>query len=80
MSVKRFLIFVAWEHVLIMMMECTMSVNVKMELPLLDLVEISHVLVRSSGNIICRVKQRILTGAAAFSSKCSPNSQTTVVL
>ena len=31
MSVKRILIFVAWEHVVIMKMECTMSVNVKME-------------------------------------------------
>ena len=32
MSVKRILISVDWEHVVIMMMEHSMSVNVKMEL------------------------------------------------
>ena len=32
MSVKRILISVVWEHVVIMMMEHSMSVNVKMEL------------------------------------------------
>ena len=32
MSVKRIWISVAWEHVAIMMMEHSMSVNVKMEL------------------------------------------------
>ena len=40
MSVMRLLTSVDWEHVVIMMMEHSMSVNVKMELLPLDLVEI----------------------------------------
>ena len=51
MNVKRILISVVWEHVVIMMMEHSMNVNVKMVLWPLDPVEMSRVLVRSCDNV-----------------------------